>query len=75
MWNLLAGCQLRSERVSSARCTIRSSDCSTIGFIALLLTQHTNKLNKAGELVVTSTKTRSQKKNVEDAIAKLQEVG
>ncbi|KAK2356058.1 peptidyl-tRNA hydrolase ICT1, mitochondrial [Trifolium repens] len=33
-----------------------------------------NRINKDGELVISSTKTRTQKGNVEDALAKLQEI-
>eukprot|EP00730_Choanoeca_flexa_P001028 TRINITY_DN10450_c0_g1_i1.p1 TRINITY_DN10450_c0_g1~~TRINITY_DN10450_c0_g1_i1.p1 ORF type:complete len:188 (+),score=22.06 TRINITY_DN10450_c0_g1_i1:24-587(+) len=36
--------------------------------------QQATKINKDGELVVTSTKTRSQKKNVDDAIRKILEM-
>lgn len=31
-------------------------------------------MNKDGELVISSTKTRTQKGNIEDALAKLQEI-
>ncbi|XP_051137235.1 uncharacterized protein LOC127255635 [Andrographis paniculata] len=33
-----------------------------------------NRINRDGELVISSTKTRTQKGNVEDALAKLQEI-
>lgn len=33
-----------------------------------------NRINKDGELVISSTKTRTQKGNIEDALAKLQEI-
>lgn len=33
-----------------------------------------NRMNKDGELVISSTKTRTQKGNIEDALAKLQEI-
>ena len=41
---------------------------------ARLREQQTNKFNNDGELVVTSTKHRTQKANVEDALAKLQKM-
>ncbi|MED6168211.1 hypothetical protein PIB30_009713 [Stylosanthes scabra] len=33
-----------------------------------------NRINKDGELVISSTRTRTQKGNIEDALAKLQEI-
>ncbi|KAK7330686.1 hypothetical protein VNO77_24884 [Canavalia gladiata] len=33
-----------------------------------------NRINKDGELVISSTKTRTQKGNIDDALAKLQEI-
>ncbi len=36
--------------------------------------QHGNRVNKEGEFVVTSQKSRSQAANIDDAIAKLHEV-
>nr|GFD24487.1 peptidyl-tRNA hydrolase ICT1, mitochondrial [Tanacetum cinerariifolium] len=40
----------------------------------LLLTQEKNRINKDGELVISSTKTRTQKGNIEDALEKLQAI-
>jgi hypothetical protein len=37
-------------------------------------TQEAGRINKSGELVIASTKTRSQAMNIDDAIARLQQV-
>ncbi|XP_058763906.1 uncharacterized protein LOC131637323 [Vicia villosa] len=39
-----------------------------------ILQMEKNRINKDGELVISSTKTRTQKGNIEDALAKLQEI-
>lgn len=39
-----------------------------------ILLMEKNRINKDGELVVSSTKTRTQKGNIEDALTKLQEI-
>ncbi|KAL9326660.1 hypothetical protein ACSQ67_007305 [Phaseolus vulgaris] len=39
-----------------------------------ILQTEKNRINKEGELVISSTKTRTQKGNIEDALAKLQEI-
>ncbi|BAT75913.1 hypothetical protein LR48_Vigan01g219900 [Vigna angularis] len=39
-----------------------------------ILQTEKNRINKDGELVISSTKTRTQKGNIEDALAKLQEI-
>ncbi|KAG5039715.1 hypothetical protein AAZX31_05G050800 [Glycine max] len=39
-----------------------------------ILQTEKNRINKDGELVISSTKTRTQKDNIEDALAKLQEI-
>ncbi|KAF7138724.1 hypothetical protein RHSIM_Rhsim07G0101400 [Rhododendron simsii] len=39
-----------------------------------ILQMEKNRINKDGELVISSTKTRTQKGNIEDALQKLQEI-
>ncbi|CAH9105167.1 unnamed protein product [Cuscuta europaea] len=39
-----------------------------------ILQKETNRINKDGELVISSTKTRTQKGNIEDALSKLQAI-
>ncbi|PKA47704.1 peptidyl-tRNA hydrolase ICT1 [Apostasia shenzhenica] len=39
-----------------------------------ILQMEKNRINKDGELVISSTKTRTQKGNIEDALTKLQEI-
>ncbi|BAU00425.1 hypothetical protein VIGAN_10201800 [Vigna angularis var. angularis] len=39
-----------------------------------ILQTEKNRINKDGDLVISSTKTRTQKGNFEDALAKLQEI-
>ncbi|XP_073303434.1 uncharacterized protein [Primulina huaijiensis] len=39
-----------------------------------ILQMEKNRINKDGEIVISSTKTRTQKSNTEDALAKLQEI-
>ncbi|KAG0498830.1 hypothetical protein HPP92_003521 [Vanilla planifolia] len=39
-----------------------------------ILQMEKNRINKDGELVISSTKTRTQKRNIEDALDKLQEI-
>ncbi|WVZ09313.1 hypothetical protein V8G54_013843, partial [Vigna mungo] len=39
-----------------------------------ILQTEKNRINKEGDLVISSTKTRTQKGNIEDALAKLQEI-
>ncbi|XP_020581758.1 peptidyl-tRNA hydrolase ICT1, mitochondrial [Phalaenopsis equestris] len=39
-----------------------------------ILQMEKNRINKDGDLVISSTKTRTQKGNIEDALAKLQEI-
>jgi len=41
---------------------------------AAAVTQESSRINARGELVVTSSKTRSQHKNLEDAFAKIHQV-
>nr|CAB3501418.1 unnamed protein product [Digitaria exilis] len=40
----------------------------------ILLLLEKNRINKDGELVISSTKTRTQKGNIEDALQKIQEI-
>ncbi|KAL0446020.1 UNVERIFIED_CONTAM: Peptidyl-tRNA hydrolase ICT1, mitochondrial [Sesamum latifolium] len=45
-----------------------------LGYHNLRLLQEKNRINKDGEIVISSTKTRTQKGNIEDALAKLQAI-
>ncbi|KAL8266510.1 hypothetical protein R6Q59_003854 [Mikania micrantha] len=42
--------------------------------LSLFFNQEKNRINKDGELVISSTKTRTQKGNIEDALEKLQAI-
>jgi len=45
-----------------------------VNIVSSLHAQEKNRINKDGELVISSTKTRTQKGNIEDALQKIQAI-
>ncbi|XP_061348262.1 uncharacterized protein LOC133293676 [Gastrolobium bilobum] len=56
------------------RFNVRNAYWLSDGVREKILQMEKNRINKDGELVISSTKTRTQKGNIEDALAKLQEI-